>query len=113
MLYIYFIQPTCCYKSNVQYLTLKYKFTKKWNCRINYFPILSTLIISSAMLLGDVSMSYMLFDSLFPEKVSLNMSVDKLCWLKLFPGFESVIVLLLSVADNTLLEWDSFDWSVC
>lgn len=43
-----------------------------------YFPILSTLIMSSATLLGEVSMSYMLF-SLFTEKLSLNMSVGKLC----------------------------------
>jgi len=72
--------------------------------------------MSSATLLGDVSISYMLFDSLFTEKLSLNMSVGKLCWLKAWlfaPVFVSTNVLLLSGVDNTASEWSSFCWTGC
>jgi len=73
---------------------------------IYYFPMLSTLIISSETWLGDVSKSYMLFDSLFTEKLSLNMSVGKLCWLKL--DFESAAWILQFSDGNATSEWDSF-----
>lgn len=62
--------------------------------------MLSTLNISSEIWLGDVSISYTPLDSLFTEKLSLNISDGMVWWEKLEVDFWSVVGFELSGVDN-------------